>query len=291
MTMFQTTPTIMIIPGGWHTPTHYASLQQSLESAGFKVHISTLPSSSLSKPPYADLAADTTHIRSEAESLIEDGVELLVLMHSYGGQVGTNALPGLGLEQRKKKGLKGGVKDLVYLSAAASLEGKSMVDMVRHFDHESLMPFAFDFADDKSCVNRDPKLLLISDNSGVSEGDAEKYVDGLVRWNGQCMYDALTTERAAWRDILVTYVHTTKDMTLPYDYQKVFVEEMQREGAQVQTKTLETGHCANLTATKAVADIVRMVAKGDTMRKESVVEAKGLADVQDAIVGVGSKKE
>jgi pimeloyl-ACP methyl ester carboxylesterase len=290
--MSQPTPTILIIPGGWHTPAHYASLQHTLESAGFKVHTPTLPSTSLSHPPYADLAADTAHIRCEAERLIEDGSELLVLMHSYGGQAGTNALSGLSVSERIEAGLRGGVRDLVYLSAAASLEGKSMVDMVRHFDHESLMPFAFDFADDKSCVNRDPKMLLIGDASGVSETEIEKYVRGLARWNGQCMYDALTTERAAWRDIRVTYIHTTKDMTLPYDYQKEFVQGMRKEGVDVQTKTLEMGHCANLTATEAVVDVVRKVANGEKLEEDGgAEEGKGFQDVQDAIVGVGGGKE
>jgi pimeloyl-ACP methyl ester carboxylesterase len=201
--------TILIIPGGWHTNTHYTALQHALTSAGFKVHIPILSSTSLTKPPYAALAADTVHIRSGAERLIEEGDELIVLMHSYGGQVGTNALSGFGVEQRKKEGLKGGVRHLVYMSAAASQEGKSMVDMVRHFGHEELIPFAFDFADDKSCVNRDPKLLLIGETE-VSGADIKEYVGGLVRWNGQCMYDALTTERAAWHDIPVTYIHTTR---------------------------------------------------------------------------------
>jgi pimeloyl-ACP methyl ester carboxylesterase len=284
-------PTILIVPGGWHTNTHYTALQHALTSAGFKVHISFLPSTSLTQPPYAALAADTAHVRSEAERLISDGEELIVLMHSYGGQVGTNALSSLSLQDRKENGLKGGVRDLVYMSAAASLEGKSMVDMVRHFGHEELMPFAFDFADDKSCVNRDPKLLLIGETD-VSWADIKEYVENLVRWNGQCMYDALITERAAWRDIPVTYIHTTKDMTLPYDYQKEFVKGMRSEGVEVQTKTLETGHCANLTATGAVVDVVRKVATGEKLAEEGEgQERAGLGDVQDAIVGVGGGKE
>jgi pimeloyl-ACP methyl ester carboxylesterase len=285
------TPTILIIPGGWHTPTHYTLLRSSLESLGFKVCTSALPSTNQARPPNAALAADTTHIRSEAERLMDDGSELLVWMHSYGGQVGTNALSGLSVQQRKTNGLSGGVRELIYLSAAASLEGKSMVDMVRHFGHEELMPFAFDFADDKSCMNRDPRLLLIGDASGVGEDEVNKYVKGLALWNGQCMYDALTTERAAWRDVPVTYIHTTKDMTLPYDYQKEFVKGMRDGGVRVQTKTLETGHCANLTAMEEVVDVVRRVAKGEKLEEEGGIdEEKGLEDVRDAIVGVGGGK-
>jgi hypothetical protein len=68
---------------------------------------------------------------------------------------------GLGLEHRKKEGLPGGVSHLIYLTASAFPEGGAMIDGVRHFGHEQLMPLAFDFADDKSCVSRDPKTLLV----------------------------------------------------------------------------------------------------------------------------------
>lgn len=164
-----------------------------------------------------------------------------------------------------------------------------MIDMVRHFDHESLIPLAFDFADDMTCVSRDPKTLLVGADSGLPDQEVDKYVETLVRWNGQCMYDALTTERCAWRDVLVTYIHTTKDMTIPYDYQKWLVEGM-REGVRVQTATLETGHCPNLTATEGVVDVLRKVAAGEKLKEEGEVEKTATTEeVQDAIAGVGAE--
>jgi pimeloyl-ACP methyl ester carboxylesterase len=123
-------PQILIVGGGWHTPQGYEKLSEQLRSAGYDVHVPALPSVSASRPPTADLYSDTEHIRSVAVSLVEQGHEVVVLMHSYGGQVGTNALHGLGVESRRKEGKAGGVPHLIYLTAYAIVEGKAMIDGV-----------------------------------------------------------------------------------------------------------------------------------------------------------------
>lgn len=197
--MSDTQPILLLISGGWHTPQSYAKLTQALSSSGFVVHVLALRSVSDERSPNADLETDTDLIRSYAEKLIGDGHEILVLMHSYGGQVGTNALSGLSVSARSKEGLTGGVLHLIYMTATAIAEGRCMVDTVRDFGHQELLPLAFDFADDKSCVHRNPKLLMVGADGAVSEREKDEYVSTLGRWNGHCMYQPMTTARAAWR--------------------------------------------------------------------------------------------
>jgi pimeloyl-ACP methyl ester carboxylesterase len=284
-------PIVLIIPGGWHKPQSYIKLHDALGSAGFRVSMPELPSANGSRPPIADLATDTAHLRATVEELVKQGDEVIALMHSYGGQIGTNALASFSIANRQKAGLKGGVRDLVYMSACAVSEGKSMMDMVRYFGHESLIPLAFDIGDDMTCVSRDPKTLLVGADCGLPADEIDTYVDTLVRWNGQCMYDVLMTERCAWRDIPITYIHMAKDMTIPHDYQKWLVEGMRKEGVRVQTATLETGHCPNLTATEGVVDVLRKVAAGEQLEdKKEVEEIASTERVQDTIAGIGAEK-
>jgi pimeloyl-ACP methyl ester carboxylesterase len=182
--------------------------------------------------------------------------------------------------------LDGGVTHLIYMSASAFTEGGAMIDGVRHFGHEQLMPLAFDFADDMTCVSRDPKTLLVG-NTDLPDAEVNEYIASFVRWNGQAMYQPLTNPRAAWRELPVTYIHTTQDMTVPFEYQKWFVEGMRKEGVEVQTATLETGHCANFTAAHQVADIVDKVVKG-TLGEDSgeAVKVTSKEDVREAILDV-----
>jgi len=250
-------PTLVLIHGGWHTPSTYSKLTSSLQSAGYEVHVPSLPSMNGARPPTADLATDTALVRRYVESLIDAGHTVIAIMHSYGGQVGTNALHGLSLQRRQQPS---GVARLIYMCAFALPEGVSMIDKVREFGHEHLIPLAFDFAEDDSCVDRDPKALLVG--PGVEDAEAEDYVSSMGRWNGRCMYQEVA--QCAWREIPVTYIYTSQDMTVPLEYQKSMVNLMKAEGQEVQTFELETGHCPNLTKTMEVVDIVNEVVAGLT---------------------------
>ena len=186
--MAATKPTLVLTHGGWHIPSTYSKLSSSLRSAGYEVHVPRLPSMNETRPPNAGLADDTVLVRGYVESLVDAGRTVIAIMQSYGGQVGTNALHGLGLKTRTQhaEGLSGGVAHLTYMCAFAMPEGGSMVGKVQEFGHEHLLPLAFDFADDDSCLNRDPKTLLVG--PGIDDAEAEMYVSSLVRWNGKSMY-------------------------------------------------------------------------------------------------------
>lgn len=131
-----------------------------------------------------------------------------------------------------------------------------MVSKVKEFGHEHLLPLAFDFAEDDSCIDRDPKMLLVG--PGIDAAKTEAYVASLVRWNGKSMYQAVTN--CAWREIAVTYIYTKDDMTVPLDYQKSMTEYVQAEGQEVHTVELATGHCPNLTMTQEVVEVILQVA-------------------------------
>ncbi|KAI1075152.1 Alpha/beta hydrolase fold-1 [Whalleya microplaca] len=211
-----------------------------------------------SRPPNADLASDSDLIRSYATSLVEAGRTIAVLMHSYGGQVGTNALYGLSRNARAAKGLAGGISHLIYMAAFAMPEGRSMTDKVAEFNHMDRMPIAFGFDEDQSCVANYPKEGLIGElyADQLDLEELKTYISSLLRWNGKCMYLPLENT-PAWRDEAEIYfIYTLGDLTLPVDYQKSMVQYMEKEGKTVQTVELATGHYPNLTKTKEVVDIV-----------------------------------
>ncbi|KAK0631097.1 Alpha/beta hydrolase fold-1 [Bombardia bombarda] len=251
-----TKPDIVIIHGGWHVPSSYDDLKAGLTSAGYEVHIPRLQSMNEARPPTAGLFVDTADTRVFVTNLVDKGRTVIAMMHSYGGQVGTNALYDLGLETRSAKGLPGGVSLLIYVCAFALPERGSMIQKVRDMGDEALMPMAFDFADDMTVLSRAPRQLLIGE--GRSDADLDVYVASLGLWNGQCMYDEI--DHCAWRRIPCGYIYTTKDMTVPHHYQTSMVTELEGQGRPVRTVTLETGHCPNFTApsemVKAVDELI-----------------------------------
>ncbi|EEA24321.1 hypothetical protein TMatcc_007408 [Talaromyces marneffei ATCC 18224] len=251
-------PTIVIIHGGWHVPESYEKLISVLRNANYEVHCPRLPSTNQSRPPNADLYTDSDLVRTYVSSLVQAGRSVVALLHSYGGQVGTDALVGLGQATRTKEGLSGGVSHLIYLAGYAVAEGVAMMDKVREFGHMDLVPMAFDFSDDDTCVSTDPRILLVG-SSDLAPDEVDKYLATLVRWNGKCMY--LPSRHAAWREIPVAYVYSSQDMTVPLTYQTSFVEDMEKAGRSVRTFELATGHCPHLTATAGVVDAIQHVCR------------------------------
>ncbi|KAI1191192.1 alpha/beta-hydrolase [Nemania serpens] len=251
---------ILIVHGGWNTPQSYAKLTAALESSGFEVHISALPSVKDVRPPEGDLSSDTASIRDYAEQLVSGGRTIVALLHSYGGQVGSNALHGLGVEARSAQGLQGGILHLIYMTAYAVTEGTSMMDKAKEFGNMDFVPIAFDIAEDSSCLSNDPKTLLVSPGPEHDAEEVDEYLGTLKRWNAQCMYQAI--QHAAWREIPVSFIYTTNDMTVPYTYQKSFVDTLVKEGREVRTFELATGHCPNFTATDGVVSAVKEILSG-----------------------------
>ncbi|KAJ6032644.1 hypothetical protein N7540_003376 [Penicillium herquei] len=134
------------------------------------------------RPLNADLFTDSDAIRQLMTELSGAGRYLVILMNSYGGQVGTNAL-----------GLSGGVINLIYFGAQALVEDQSGT---------------IDFAEDGSCVHQDPKNMLIGPDRGIPEEELESYVASLGRWNGKVLAQPL--QHCAWREIPKAMVEEIK---------------------------------------------------------------------------------
>ncbi len=251
-------PTLLVVHGGWHVPASYDKLSTALRAAGFEVHVPRHPSANQSRPPNADLSTDSEQIRVYATSLVEAGRTVAVLMHSYGGQVGTNALYGLSTEARTANGLPGGISHLICLASFALPEGKSMIDKVEEFGDIDKIPIAFNFAEDNSCTPNFAREGLIGEPyaDSIPSEELKVYLDTLVRWNGKCMYLPLTNT-PAWRDdARIVFIYTTGDLTVPVDYQKSMAALLEKEGKSIQTFEIQTGHCPNLTAAEEVVEAV-----------------------------------
>lgn len=208
-------------------------------------------------PPNADLSSDTKLIRSYVESLVRAGRTVIAIGHSYGGQVCSNALHGLGVEARSSKGLRGGVSKHIYLVGYALPEGLSTLDKFKEFGNIENVPLVFDMAEDQTVVPRDPGMLFGLRGPGVDDAEAEEYVKTLCRWHGKAMFQPL--EHAAWRDIPAAYIHTTSDMSIPTPEQQNMAKGLEEAGRKVQTFTVESGHCPNFVAAQGVVDAVNEV--------------------------------
>ena len=57
---------------------------------------------------------DIKHVSHAVEQLADQGQEVLIVVHSRGGLVGSDAAKGLSIADRAKEGKQGGVVGMVY---------------------------------------------------------------------------------------------------------------------------------------------------------------------------------
>ena len=121
-------PTIVFAPGAWHTPDCFDTLRKELGTRGWTTEAVAYPSAG-SEPPTKGVPEDSAALRSVLERLAEEGKEIVLVVHSYGGIVGQNASQGLGYKQRKAEGKTGGIIEFVYLAAFVAPKGLSIKAM------------------------------------------------------------------------------------------------------------------------------------------------------------------
>jgi pimeloyl-ACP methyl ester carboxylesterase len=127
-----TKPVIILLHGAWHRPLHYIHLISALHEEGYTVVAPALPTSG---PEAAGIRGktitddDVSAVKAVMAPFLEADREIVVICHSLGGLAGTDSVVGNTVPERRARGLKGGVKAMVYLCAfAPTAAGLSVLD-------------------------------------------------------------------------------------------------------------------------------------------------------------------
>lgn len=112
----------VLLHGAWHTPACFDSIKPLLEKDGFAVVCPQLPSAG-ADPLVPNFDADIAAIRAAVIPLLDNGYDVVIVMHSYSGMPGGTALEGLDKSSRAQKGEAGGIVRLVYIMAFLVPEG------------------------------------------------------------------------------------------------------------------------------------------------------------------------
>jgi hypothetical protein len=165
---------VILAHGAWLVPEHYKECLDLLEAKGHKIVAPLFPSSRgrpfPENPPEEDIAL----LREETIKLIDEGYNVLAMAHSAGGVTVCEAMYGLGIEERRKKGLQGGVCHLFFVAAFIPDEGHTIetdapvdaIGVFRYVGDEKLTVPALDLDN-----------VLMSD---VADEELKKWSDLLV---------------------------------------------------------------------------------------------------------------
>lgn len=251
-------PTVFLVHGAWHTPSNYQSYIDALKARGFSVHCPRLPSCNGASPPNASFPEDVACVRDVVQRLVEAGERVLMLLHSYGGAVGTDAVEGLAFSNRKAAGQSGGVIHLLYLCAYILPPGSTIFGVVKEAGMDHLWPRFVDNAADGSTFPKDPVQLFFG---GVDKEVVDKALPHLVR----SPMSAFTTETkgSVWRSVPISYVFTQQDYSVPRVYQDIMVEKVRKDGVVPRTEDYETSHSVFITRQEEMVQAVVKAAEDE----------------------------
>lgn len=236
-------PTVILVHGAWNTPPNYKSYADALQMQGFKVYCPHLRTCSGVSPPTASLADDVAYVRNVVESVVEAGERVLMIMHSYGGVVGTGAVEGLSLSERKAAGLPGGIIHLLYLCAYILAPGSTIWGIVQDAGFDKLWDQYIDTSPDGSTVLKDPGLGFFSGNA--DQDVIEKALQTLVRFPSSVFHEETTG--CAWKTVPTTYVSTLKDYAVPKAYQDIMLAKVRDQGAELKIEEYDADHSLFIT--------------------------------------------
>ena len=124
-------PTVAIVPGAWHSPVHYDALIAFLNAEGYSTVSKQLPSVDTATPTTTTAEGDSQFIVDQVLTpLLNDGKDVVLVAHSYGGSPGGAAANGLSKAERTASGKKGGIIGLVWVAALVAPNDVSLLTLV-----------------------------------------------------------------------------------------------------------------------------------------------------------------
>ncbi|KAI5920700.1 Alpha/beta hydrolase fold-1 [Camillea tinctor] len=246
-------PVVVLVPGAWTESIAYRKLVDTLEAKAFVVHVPSQPTNDGHHPPDSSFDADVQAVREVVDPLVRDGKEVIMLMHSYGGVVGTNAVKGLARKYRQAKNLQGGIIHLIYAASFMLSQNQTIRTVVQQVGLEGRSSLV-KFIDDGTWFPEDPLWLLYHD---LKPEDQKAQVKLLKNGNTAILTGEATYE--AWKDIPTDYVRTSLDRWLPPEYQDFCLKNAHDAGVSINVSVLDSGHSPYVKFPEKLAELAAQV--------------------------------
>lgn len=259
-------PTIVLVPGSFSDLSFYKdNIIAGLEAKGVSVEAVHNLSSGLSagqaRPgPPPSMYDDAAQIAKVAETLADEGKDVIIVAHSYGGVPATQSVKGLSKEERQKQGKRGGIVRLGYITCLVPEYGANGSSVLAGAPPEQTVPMGVD-ADGWMYHEVPETTARICLNNLSDRDEAVAWIKKMPKHSAVSFGDALTHE--GFRDVPVSYLLCEDDLCISPLVQQAGIDMMEkRSGRKVDVTRIKADHCCNITAPKETVDwLVNVVEK------------------------------
>ncbi|KFZ25201.1 hypothetical protein V502_00333 [Pseudogymnoascus sp. VKM F-4520 (FW-2644)] len=215
-------PTIVLVPGAWQRSLVFDGVQHKLRLIGYPTvlvdHLSTG-----AEPPTIELSDDVDNLHNVLQQLVDEGKDVVVVAHLYGGVVASCAVEGLDVPALRRAGRRGGVIMLAYLSA---------------------------FGD--YCRTTDEANVFYND---LSVAEQEKWIATMTHMPVAVFKSKSTYE--PWHAMPCMYVFCTNDNAIPMALQTGMADQM----GSITTYVIDSSHSPFLSSPDDVIKGVELAAR------------------------------
>ncbi|KAB8343061.1 hypothetical protein FH972_022655 [Carpinus fangiana] len=263
-------PTILLVPGAWHTSAVYTPLQQELDPfLEGSIHTIDFPSlqrgdfANESHPPRSLFPDDVAHIRDTLKRHVEESKrEVIVVMNSYGSIPTQNALRGLSKRERSANGDQGGVVALLYIASRPLGFGESMASTGMAPSMSRDKPENFEYVDPPPSAHS----LFYSD---LEDAEALGCASQLQPQSNSVFQGV--ADHKPWDLIPSFYLVCKRDVCIPSGTQELWAKQ-----CGMTVMKVDAGHVPFMSSPAAVADMVRSI---NSLDMENVPPRMGFDDV------------
>ncbi|KAF8198351.1 Alpha/Beta hydrolase protein [Mycena galopus ATCC 62051] len=220
-----TKPAIIVIPGSFCPLRFYDDIVFELEAHGYPVHGIELETTGR-RAEAPGLYEDAAKVAALASGLADEGNNIVLVSHSYGGLVACEAAKGLAKSVRENAGKKGGIARMVFITAVVGREGQNLVELM----------------------------------ADVTVGEYVRVEDGYTIIDPVVAAPKLTY--TAYKDIPVSYLLCEEGKGVTPELQKKFIADIESDGGKVDRHPVKADHMINASQPKTAAAVI-MKALGD----------------------------
>ncbi|KAI7281311.1 hypothetical protein KC345_g4169 [Hortaea werneckii] len=256
-------PTIILVHGAYHCPSHFDKLASCLHRAGYEVEAVDLPSVGIEQDPGDALRRDTKAVLLAIEKLTNEDKNVVVFMHSYGGVCGSEASASFLFQHHQipqPDRPRGTITRLIYLNADILPQGQSWMDTHTLAQDPLIanLPITLNKTTNTLTFLEPLKYFYTPTTSPLEAELATSTLQpmALSAFTQQALSDAYTTW-AAYR-VPVSYVGCKQDALLPWGMQQEYVARLRDSGASVSSTWLEYDHSPFVSHAEEVAQLIEV---------------------------------
>ena len=245
-------PTLIFVPGAWHLPSTWDKLTYLLETRQYTCVTVSLPTAAAD--PSASFSDDYGAVRDAIVAETTQAHNVVLIAHSYGGQVANSAIKGLTRPKQESTSStddkSGHVTGLILLASGFTLAGYSFLDGLG-----GNPPPSWTINNDTGYAEIvvDPRQLFYHD---LPEEEGAQCASKLTRQSVKAMSEGAEYTYAGWMDVPVWYLATVNDQALPIAAQRMFVQMAKDAGGDITVKEVDSSHSPMLSKPEETAQFV-----------------------------------